>query len=248
MNNSRLTYQKPVERYEKIPNSIIDKFEPAVIGVYCKMIRLSSGKSLSIDWMVKKMGVSKERVRKIIIFLEEQGYIVRKPIRDNKGHISSWNYVVFAEPVRKADRSHAGKKENEPKAQPIENPTYGKPTTLESDGLIISNNIIYNNEDNNSSINTPVKDDKEKDAYASKSTRTEEELSYEKKMKEQFPRIMRMEQPLTLEQAKNLKKRYDSDLLMKIMQDMENWKPLIKKNVSAYKTIINWCDRENERS
>lgn len=114
--------------------------------------------------------------------------------------------------------------------------------------IISDNTIIYNDEENNSSINTPVKDDKEKDAYASKSTRTEEELTYEKKMKEQFPRIMRMEQPLTLEQAKNLKKRYDSDLLMKIMQDMENWKPLIKKNVSAYKTIINWCDRENERA
>ena len=63
-------------------------------------------------------------------------------------------------------------------------------------------------------------------------------------MRERFPRIMRMEKPLTLEQAKKLKERYDTDILYEMMQRIENWKPLIKNNVSAYQTIINWCDRE----
>ena len=59
---------------------------------------------------------------------------------------------------------------------------------------------------------------------------------------------MRMEQPLTIEQAKKLKEDYDTDLLAKIMGEVENWRPLIKTKVSAYRVIRNWCDREKDRA
>lgn len=85
-----------------------------------------------------------------------------------------------------------------------------------------------------------------KSARASKLS--DEEKDFQKKMRGRFPRIMRMEQPLTIDQAKKLKDKYDSDLLLSIMNDMENYKPLTKKNVSAFKTIVNWCNRELDRA
>ena len=102
---------------------------------------------------------------------------------------------------------------------------------------------------NNSTINSPLINNN-RDKKASKEAKkavlkTHEELQYEEKMKEMFPRIMRMEQPLTLEQAKKLKEKYkDDDLIKKVMSDMENWKKLLKEKVSAYQTINNWCQRE----
>ena len=105
---------------------------------------------------------------------------------------------------------------------------------------------------NNSTINSPLINnnrDKKASKEAKKTiSKTPEELQYEEKMKEMFPRIMRMEQPLTLEQAKKLKEKYkDDDLIKKVMSDMENWKKLLKEKVSAYQTINNWCQRELDR-
>ena len=110
---------------------------------------------------------------------------------------------------------------------------------VQSKSLPINNNKEHNNRKVLSNEST-------------KSTRkkelTEEEKEYQEKMREKFPRIMKMEQPLTLEEAKKLKGKYDSDMLKQIMYEMENWKPLLTKSVSAYRTIINWCNREKDRA
>lgn len=253
-NQSRVTYVQPKEKFKMISLNLISNFDPIVVGIYCKIVTLSSGKSLSMDWIVKKVGIGKERTRKAIILLEEKGYIQRMPLRDDKGHICGWNYLVYPEPIREKDRTHAGKKENEPdlfETQPMENPTYGNPSRLESGTHIIIDNSISNNGiDNISSINTPDKEDVEKTSKEVKSPQslTEEERVYTEKMKERYPRIMKMEKPLTLDQAKKLKKKYDADLISKIMDDMENYKQLLKRYVSAYLTIGNWCQRELDKS
>ena len=73
-NQSRVTYVQPKEKFKMISLNLISNFDPIVVGIYCKIITLSSGKSLSIDWIVKKVGIGKERTRKAIILLEEKGY------------------------------------------------------------------------------------------------------------------------------------------------------------------------------
>ena len=248
MGISRVTYLRPKEKFEMVSIGVIAKFDPTIIGIYCKMITLSSGKAMNLDWIVKKIGIGREKVRKAIIFLEEKGYISRYPIRDEKGHISGWNYLVFPEPIKEKDRTHIGRKDGE-NTQPMENPTYGKPTTLETPTHIIIDNTISNNSiDNNSNINIPVnKEDIDCVPEGTTHAPSDEETKYIEGMRKQFPRIMRMEQPLTLEQAKKLKEKFDGDLLRKVMHDMENWKPLIKKNVSAYQTIRKWCEMEINR-
>ena len=252
MSTNRLTYIEPKDKFKMVSMDVIMKFEPTIVGIYCKMITLSSGKSLNLDWIVKKMGVGREKVRKAIIFLEEKGYITRYPIRDEKGYISGWNYLVFPEPVKEKDRTHIGRKEdkNTPeKTQPTQNPTSVKPTRLEKGrDISINNNITTNSIDNNSNINVPVNKDGVKCVPEGTPTTPDDvETKYLEGMRRRFPRIMKMSEPLTLEQAKKLKAKFDEKLLLKIMTDMDNWKPLTSKNVSAYKTIIKWCEKEIER-
>lgn len=241
-NKSRLTYIQPKSNFEMIPASIIQKYDTETVGIYCKLVRLSSGKSLAINFLSKTIGINERRMRKVIVKLEEDGYITRKPLHDEKGRIYAWHYQLFAEPVKKEKRTQAGK------STLHENHQGGEPTKVENgEGIISNNDIIYNNTDNNSIINNPViNENNTKGSNEPKSAPTDDDI-YMEKMRKRFPRIMKMEQPLTLEQAKKVKERFGIDLVTKIMNEMENWKPLIKKNVSAYKTIIKWCEMERER-
>ena len=240
-NQSRMTYHEPKERFKKVDMNVIMKFEPIVVGIYCKLVTISSGKSLSIDFLSKKLGISKERMRKTIVFLESEGYITRKALHDDKGRMCGWDYGLYAEPVSKNERTKAGFKQPDLfETRVMDSPSYGKTHNTE-------NPEHYNIDiDNNSTINSPVNEGIEKTSKDVKSARSlsEEEEVFIKKMKERYPRIMKMEKPLTLEEAKKLKKKFDADLIAKIMDEMENWKLLWKRCVSAYLTINNWCNKD----
>ena len=95
----RLTYIAPKEQFVMVSNEVITKFDPFVVGIYCKLVKLSSGKSLDMEFISKKIEVSQKRLRKVIVFLEEKGYITREPIKNTEGKFSGWNYQLFAEPV-----------------------------------------------------------------------------------------------------------------------------------------------------
>ena len=247
-NNNFITYIQPNEKYVKVSNSIVDRYSLEVIGLYSKIIRLSAGKSLNIAFISKKIKVNDRKLRKIIVFLEDEGYIVREPLKNERGSFCGWNYHVYAEPVPKDKRSHAGKKVEIEDSGLTQNRTSPLADKVENgkDNIIIDS-TISNNIDEDLSINKNKKstdvDKKVPDAIAP----TDEELTFISKMKERFPHIMKMEQPLTLQQAKKLKGKYDSELLSKIMEEIENWKPLIKNKVSAYMTINKWCQKEIER-
>lgn len=247
-NNSIITYVQPKEKFLKVANRIVEKFAPEVVGVYCKVIQLSGGKSLSISFIAKKIGVSLKKVRRVIVILEEAGYIVRNPMKDGKGAFAGWNYCVYAESVPKDKRSHAGRKSELDEIGLDHDRTYPKTDKSENgkENILSNTRVLSNNKD--------LSIDKDKEVLSNDNTKkepvsklSEEERIYEEKMRERFPRIMGMEQPLTLKQAKELKERYDTDLLADIMESMENWKKLKSQNVSAYKTIIKWCEKELDK-
>lgn len=155
-NKSRFTYIRPKNNFEMISASIIEKFDVETVGIYCKMVRLSLGKSICISFLSKTIGINERRMRKVIVGLEEEGYITRKPLHDERGKIYAWNYELYAEPIKKDKRTQAGK----PTLH--ENHQGGKPTKMENgQGIISNNDIIYNNT-NNSTINSPVYNKEEK--------------------------------------------------------------------------------------
>jgi hypothetical protein len=57
------------------------------------------------------------------------------------------------------------------------------------------------------------------------------------------PLVSKMKEPIRLDQYKRLREDYSRDLVQKILQEMHNWKPLCKKNTSAYLTIRSWADK-----
>ena len=207
---------------------------------------LSGGKTLSISFIAEKIKVSIKKVRKVIVLLEEEGYVVREPIKDEHGSYKGWNYFVFAEPVSKDKRSHAGKKTDFDESGLDQNRTspLKDKTEIGKENINIDNPISININKTEEEVN---KKESVKENVPDGTAPTQEEQTFIVKMKERFPRIMRMEQPLTLKQAKKLKEDYDTDLLAKIMDEVENWRPLIKNKVSAYSVIRNWCNREKDR-
>lgn len=58
---------------------------------------------------------------------------------------------------------------------------------------------------------------------------------------EKYPRIAKMESPLTGQQYYNAVKEYGLELVIKKLDSMENKKTLLKDYVSANKTLLNWC-------
>lgn len=254
-NNSRLTYVVPKEKFVLISNDVITKFEPFVVGVYCKLVKLSSGKSLDLDFIAEKIGVSIKKIRKVIVLLEDNGYITRKPIRTCKGKFDGWDYKLYAEPVSDEEKTHAGKanEKDDGLTQKRTSPLADK--SKSGKDIISYNDISYNNK-NDCIINNPVLEEvKEENIDISKKN---SELSlfevesleqqFVRVMKEKYPRIMRMDQPLTYKQSQELKKQFcDEDIFM-ILEQMENWKPLTKNNANAYKTILNWLRRSGAKT
>ena len=255
MNVSRITYHEPKDKFKKINMDVIMRYEPIVVGIYCKLVTISSGKSLSVDFLSKKLNISKERMRKTIVFLEQEGYIVRTPIRDENGRMSGWNYGLFAEPVDKDKRTRAGLKNEETPSSGVSrvmgSPCYGFSDNTEKgeDNIIIDNDIYNNNIDRDKDID-------KKPTYVGKKPATnqslfpeqsEAERKYEEYMRKKYPYIMKMDQPLTMQQAKKLKEDYGEEIVLDVFDAMDNKRDLVKSYRSAYKTAIKWCKlRQND--
>lgn len=235
-NNSRLTYIEPVERFKKINMDVILVYEPVVVGIYCKLATISSGKSLSIDYLSKTLHISKERMRSTIVLLEKDGYITRKPLKDENGHLAGWNYCLYAEPVNRDMRTHAGVKDGKKESARVKDlPCYGFSDNTEN----AKHNIIIDNTISNNDIDRNIYIDK-------KSTNVDTNMcdEFTLYMRQHYPYIMKMDKPLTQSQATKLKEEYGEETVLKVFDAMDNYKQLLKKYRDAYKTADNWCKRE----
>ena len=57
------------------------------------------------------------------------------------------------------------------------------------------------------------------------------------------PLVAKMKEPIRADQYKRLREDYPREMVQRILQDMHNWKPLCKKNTSAYLTVRSWADK-----
>lgn len=103
-----------------------------------------------------------------------------------------------------------------------------------------SDNNIRNNRKNRKNINNILLVDE------SAKTNTEED-NFIDELKEQYPRVMSMEEPLTYEQCTKLGNSYSKDQIHDILSRMENYKDLHKKCQSSYRTALNWLRRDNSK-
>ena len=64
-------------------------------------------------------------------------------------------------------------------------------------------------------------------------------------LKQECPDVQKLKEPLTNDEAEKLVTRYPSNVFIKkVFTDMDNWKPLLQKRKSAYKTFITWANKD----
>ena len=103
---------EPESRFKKIDKSLIENpnIDCLTLGIYAKIVSFGEKWKLNIKGLSVFLGLSDTKVRKSISLLEKEGYIVREPIKDEKGYFQGYNYKVFPTPIDEEKRSNAGKK------------------------------------------------------------------------------------------------------------------------------------------
>ena len=114
-------------RFKKVDISLIENenIDCLTLGIYTKLIVLGKKWNLNVKGLRSHLGLSDEKVRKALSLLEQEGYIVRTPCRNEKGQLLGWNYTIYPTPVNEDERSQAGKGK--------ENPQVGLPSSQISD-------------------------------------------------------------------------------------------------------------------
>jgi hypothetical protein len=59
------------------------------------------------------------------------------------------------------------------------------------------------------------------------------------------PDVQKLKEPLTNEEAEKLVARFPNNtFIKKVFTDMDNWRPLLQKRKSAYKTFLTWASKD----
>ena len=151
-----ITIIEPVSRFKKVDISLIEneRIDCTTLGVYTKLIVLGKKWNLNVRGLRKHLGLSDEKVRKSLSLLEQEGYIVRTPCRNEKGQLVGWDYAIYPTPVGEDERSKAGAGKETPNSD-----LPSTPKSAHSDiGGLINNRIKETIDLNNREKETISKD------------------------------------------------------------------------------------------
>ena len=101
---------EPEDGFKRIHKSIIrnKNIDCLTLGIYTKITVLGAEWQLNVKGLSSALNLSDTKIRKSLGILEKEGYIVRKPIRGDKGQMQGWDYIVFPTPIDEKERSKAG--------------------------------------------------------------------------------------------------------------------------------------------
>ena len=151
-----ITIIEPISRFKKVDISLIEneRIDCTTLGVYTKLIVLGKKWNLNVRGLRKHLGLSDEKVRKSLSLLEQEGYIVRTPCRNEKGQLVGWDYAIYPTPVSEYERSKAGAGKETPNSD-----LPSTPKSAHSDiGGLINNRIKETIDLNNREKETISKD------------------------------------------------------------------------------------------
>ena len=135
--------------FTRVPNSILDEknISAKSLGIYVKIIRFqnSTKHKIYISSLANELKEGKDAIRTAIHELMNLGYIERKILRNEKGHMNGYVYTVHAQPIEKTI--------TQPKS---DNP---KSVNPHSDNTTLKKKI--NKKENNKKENNVVVDEKE---------------------------------------------------------------------------------------
>ena len=185
-----ITIIESVSRFKKVDISLIEneRIDCTTLGVYTKLIVLGKKWNLNVRGLRKHLGLSDEKVRKSLSLLEQEGYIVRTPCRNEKGQLVGWDYAIYPTPVSEDERSKAGGGKETPNS---DLPSTPKSAHSDKGGLLNNriNKIIDLNNREKESISKDIPK-KENDSLSLMSPKTplgEKEKSSAKKKEKPLP-------------------------------------------------------------
>lgn len=192
-------------------------------GVLAMILALPDWWKFSIKGMLSVIKEGESALRASINELKILGYCVVQPIRVN-GKIARWRYFFAGEKISDELLCDFLKVEN----------------------LKVENQAQYNNNNEiDRSTSTPI--NKEKIKKTTKVEKNNEDIEFENYMREHYPYIMKMDKPITREQATKLKDLYGEDVVLEVFDGMNNYKRLTTQYRSAYQTANNWCTRRIQK-
>ena len=102
---------EPESRFKKIDKSLIENqnIDCLTLGIYTKIVSFGKKWNLNVKGLSTILGLSDKKIRKSIVLLEKEGYIVRTAAKNEKGQLCGWNYKIYPIPVNEKKRSNAGK-------------------------------------------------------------------------------------------------------------------------------------------
>lgn len=182
-----ITIIEPVSRFKKVDISLIEneRIDCITLGIYTKLIVLGKKWNLNVKGLKKHLGLSDEKIRKSLSLLEQEGYIVRTPCRNEKGQLVGWDYAIYPTPVDEQERSQAGVKKE---SRQGEKPSTPKSAYSDNGGLLNNriNEIIDLNNIERESIDKSIP--KKEETLSPKSqTLGEKEKSSAKKKEKPLP-------------------------------------------------------------
>ena len=62
------------------------------------------------------------------------------------------------------------------------------------------------------------------------------------------PNVIMMKEQVSAEQFEKMITKYSDKEIVSTLSKMDNWKPLVQKNISVYKTFINWIEKDRQES
>lgn len=103
----------------------------------------------------------------------------------------------------------------------------------------------------NQQLTTNKNDKKNKNEKKRESTLanfSEEEIKIYNKFlswsKENIPNVSKMQKTLSIDEYFKIKNSFPSQFIITLLYKMDNYKNINKKNVSTYRTFLNWAERE----
>jgi hypothetical protein len=211
------TYSKSEAWLDLIETARFEESETSAI-IDGKMISWTRGQlPASLRYLAERWKWSKTKVNNFIKLLESKQMIARVSV-NGQTVISLTNYCRYN------GRQQQGQREKPPHNNVTEgeNSKKNKRRTGEGHARDKTNN-----------------DNKEEDSlYAQKFK------AFEEWVLKNTPKVAKMNQPFNIGQYIKLTKKLPKEQVKDLLLGMQNYRPLLEKNDSAYLTIINWAKRD----
>ena len=191
------------------------------------------------DKVAEELGYKKDTLRKYLDELITRGWITELE-QHNDGKFGCLEYIIEIErcdgnlPIRKktdTEKTRNGKNHNQRNIDSISSDISISSDKRDIEEKSISNDIPKNPQQ--TSFLEPAVNEKE--------------VNYNKWLIKDFPRIVKMKEPLSYKHFCILRDKYGEDMILSKMEALDNDSQYYKKKISAYRTLNNWCREDSRR-